>query len=453
MSTRPNLLKGCAVVACALSSAWMAHAQVSEIAVEPVAMHTGTVGSTDLTGFTTYRIYAQLTSSNDYVTAVFGSDDMPLELTTTTSFWQHPAGSAIATDLNAFLFGLFTEVAYDSWFTIGLDGAPDALGEADVDNIGIGLALANFEAGNNVLVNSSAGGSWFVLPGLLNGQPDADNRVLLGQVTTDGLIAGTFNMQVFVGGDQTNAQQATLSFSAGSGGCTDSTACNYEPTATTNDGSCTYPDFGLNCQGGCAADSDGDGVCDAFEVAGCQDDAACNFDAAATDAGTCDYPVAGYDCAGNCLADTDGDGVCDDFEVVGCQDASACNFNAAATDAGTCEFPEAGYDCAGDCLTDTDGDGVCDAFEVPGCTNELASNFDPAATDNDGSCTVDPSAYCGEGTVWDEVAGQCVADCAGAGDGGMGGFGSATFGDFDGDGAVGSSDLIAFLSAFENTYE
>ena len=32
------------------------------------------------------------------------------------------------------------------------------------------------------------------------------------------------------------------------------------------------------------------------------------------------YADAGYDCAGNCLVDMDGDGVCDEFEVGGCQD-------------------------------------------------------------------------------------------------------------------------------------
>ena len=31
-------------------------------------------------------------------------------------------------------------------------------------------------------------------------------------------------------------------------------------------------------------------------------------------------PMHGYDCDGNCLADADGDGVCDEFEVAGCQD-------------------------------------------------------------------------------------------------------------------------------------
>ena len=42
---------------------------------------------------------------------------------------------------------------------------------------------------------------------------------------------------------------------------------------------------------------------------------------------------AGYDCDNNCLADADGDGVCDEFEVVGCQDDTACNFDSSATDA------------------------------------------------------------------------------------------------------------------------
>ena len=94
--------------------------------------------------------------------------------------------------------------------------------------------------------------------------------------------------------------------------------------------SCTYADAGYDCDGVCLADADGDGVCDEFEVSGCQDAAACNYNADATDEGTVLVPMldAGYDCDGVCLADADGDGVCDEFEVSGCQDASACNYAA-----------------------------------------------------------------------------------------------------------------------------
>ena len=61
--------------------------------------------------------------------------------------------------------------------------------------------------------------------------------------------------------------------------------------------------------------------------------------------GTCDcdgnLPATGYDCDGNCLVDTDGDGTCDEFEIDGCTDTEACNFDAAATDDdGTCYYLE-----------------------------------------------------------------------------------------------------------------
>ena len=36
-----------------------------------------------------------------------------------------------------------------------------------------------------------------------------------------------------------------------------------------------------------------------------------------TDDGSCEY-ADGYDCNGICLTDTDGDGVCDEFEIEGC---------------------------------------------------------------------------------------------------------------------------------------
>ena len=62
-------------------------------------------------------------------------------------------------------------------------------------------------------------------------------------------------------------------------GCTDSTAANYDASADTDDGSCTYG------------------------VPGCTDINACNYDSLATaDDGSCNYAVAGFDCNGDCLS-------------------------------------------------------------------------------------------------------------------------------------------------------
>ena len=100
------------------------------------------------------------------------------------------------------------------------------------------------------------------------------------------------------------------------------------PHATDDDGNCTYADAGYDCAGECLVDSDGDDVCDQDEVAGCQDEAACNYEESATDEGYCHYAATNYDCDGNCLNDTDNDGVCDPLEVAGCTAPSACNYDA-----------------------------------------------------------------------------------------------------------------------------
>ena len=48
--------------------------------------------------------------------------------------------------------------------------------------------------------------------------------------------------------------------------------------------------------------------------------------------GSCVYAETYYDCDDNCLNDSDGDGVCDELEIAGCTDVSAFNYNSSATD-------------------------------------------------------------------------------------------------------------------------
>ena len=89
-----------------------------------------------------------------------------------------------------------------------------------------------------------------------------------------------------------------------------------------------------------------------------------------------------------CINDTDGDGVCDEDEIAGCTDAEACNYDETATDDNnSCTYPEAdNLNCDGSCINDADGDGVCDEDEVGGCTDAGACNYDATATDDNGSC-------------------------------------------------------------------
>jgi hypothetical protein len=185
-------------------------------------------------------------------------------------------------------------------------------------------------------------------------------------------------------------------------GCMDTDACNYNASATDATATCIFADAD-NCEA-CSGDTDGtgtvedldaddDGVCDGDEVVGCQNQAACNYDATATDAGPCDVPEGCEFCSGGAAVDgdADNDSICDINEIQGCQVATACNYNAAATDPGVpclyanptnCEACSGATNGTGTVLDlDTDNDGVCNADEVVGCQIEGATNYNPLATD------------------------------------------------------------------------
>ena len=182
-------------------------------------------------------------------------------------------------------------------------------------------------------------------------------------------------------------------------GCTDVTACNYDADATDSDNSCTYPESAfVDCQGVCLNDTDGDGVCNELEVSGCTDVSACNYNENATDSdNSCIYPQNAFvDCFGTCINDTDQDGVCNELEIAGCTDDAACNYNSLATDNdNSCTYPENEYvDCQGVCNNDVDQDGVCDELEILGCTDPSACNYNELATDDDGSCSAPGAEIC-----------------------------------------------------------
>lgn len=110
-------------------------------------------------------------------------------------------------------------------------------------------------------------------------------------------------------------------------GCTDAEACNYDPAANTDDGSCTFPEPNFDCDGNCTAGIDCEGTCggtvtlddcglcggDNTTCTGCTDPAATNYDPAALlDDGSCEFPA--------CLGDLNGDllvTVADILEMLG----------------------------------------------------------------------------------------------------------------------------------------
>ena len=400
------------------------HAQVFGIEVEVVneniGLLVGALGVTDLTGYSTTHVYATTENSDDFVSSISGDATNPTFVNTSTSFYHAALGAGVPNGINSLLFPVYPDLAYDSWVTIGLSGTPNALaGEANVSTVQStnNPWFTNFDPGGglpggNIAIDDEIGGAWYALNGDANGVAGDDLKVLIGQFTSTGDLDGQFYIQFFINGDGSNEFRDTFYYGTEPliDGCTDLEACNFNPEATNDDDSCTYPDGypdnTVDCDGLCLSDADGDGVCDPDEVPGCTDGMACNYDGAATDDdGSCSYAEPGLDCDGNCLADADGDGICDGDEVPGCTDDMACNYNSEATDEdGSCTYAEDGLDCDGNCLADADGDGICDGDEIPGCTDDTANNYDPAATDDDGSCDYACGPEWGEPTTYPSVA-------------------------------------------------
>ncbi len=171
-------------------------------------------------------------------------------------------------------------------------------------------------------------------------------------------------------------------------GCTDAGACNYDPQATTDDGSCDF----ASCSG-------------------CTDATACNYNPESTE----------------------DDGSCEFTSCAGCTDVNACNYDASATiDDGSCLELDACGVCGGDNST------------CSGCTDPEADNYDPNALVDDGSCVFTPACpedlnNDGQITVADllELLADfgCTSDCSA---------------DLNGDGATNVNDILQILAAFGN---
>ena len=311
-------------------------------------------------GLRTYRLYVTTENPTDEISAVTGySNDSPLLVNTTTEFFQFQGGGGGVTP-NAWnpMFGTlpgFEAGAYDSYVTIGLtetanlDAGETAI--SVVEDLSTDESadpwIADFEAGGNISTSNAAGGGWFVYPGYTNAVAGDDNRVLIGQFTTDGLMSGGMFVQVFPEGEQNESIEFYMNFSAPACACTDETACNFDPSALWDDGSCQdgpeYWGENITCDGDCLNDADGDYVCDEDEIEGCLNPDACNYVPAGTvtDLVDCIFPEEFLTCAGDCINDVDGDGTCDENELGGCTDATACNYDETATEEnGTCTYLE-----------------------------------------------------------------------------------------------------------------
>ena len=399
----------------------------------------------ELDGFTTYQVLFHTEHPTDFVTSVYGNSVEPLAIQTTTSFYQHFLGGQTPENVNPLLLPVYPNLAFDSWITIGLDGPANAsIGENATSTVQSPdqAWVTLFEpgggaAGGDIVMDDEVGGVWYILNGDANGLPAPDGTVLLGQFTTDGDLSGNINIQVFPQGDNTNFLKLNLPIG---GNC----------VADGTNPACTYPPGeDQDCDGTCINDADEDGICDEQEVAGCQDQNACNYNEDATDddgsclqldvcgecggdgipAGDCDCDGNQLDaldvCGGDCTADEDSDGICDDVDpCVGELDAcGVCNGPGEVYECGCADIPAGDCDCdgnqddavgvcGGDCTADLDEDGICDDVDpCVGALDECGICNGPGEV-YDCGCSDIPAEDCDCDGNQDDAVGVCGGDCA-----------------------------------------
>jgi len=215
---------------------------------------------------------------------------------------------------------------------------------------------------------------------------------------------------MYTGNGTQNGMMFWTTVVVGVPGCLDIEACNYDTSATEDDGSCIYP--GCTEMDACNFDSNAGCSDNSCLYPGCMDILACNYnEAAGCDDGSCIFADG---CVDVTACNYDSLATCDDGSCTfpdGCTDSTACNYDTLAT----CDD--------GSCLT-IDACGECGGTGVPGCTDSTACNYDTLATCDDGACTfpdgcTDPTA-CNYDTLATCDDGSCLTidacgDCGGTG--------------------------------------
>ena len=386
----------------------------------------------ELEGYTSYLIYANFTNPTDVLSAIFtdtgafGNEEEVMAINAPCGCYN-PDNSqmVIGPFVSSQLVGNpeFSLFEYDTFWTIGKmfsdepGQTPNWLSTPQVDGSNIcseALSLA-------VVFVTGSTGDWSE-----NAIAGDDLRILLARVTTCGASSIRLNAQVFISGDQENAQlffmNEELDLDSDGyyepeeecdgeldvcGVCNGPGAINECGCSAIPEGDCDCNGNQLDvvglCGGDCLEDEDGNGTCDNEEVYGCSYALAVNYEAVVTrDDGSCVFEPCGFGTVwdedsqtcildeSNCGwqpdgnadglvgvsdlldllgvygdVDMDGDGVWDSVDE--CVDATACNYEADPTE--PCAYIDVLGICGGGCEGDGDGDGICD--DVDTCVGEL----------------------------------------------------------------------------------
>lgn len=134
----------------------------------------------------TYRFYVVLANDSDQVHMVYGDVAHPLEIQSTKPFYQSPEGAAFSNQISRKRATENPQVRFDSWLTIG------GLDNYDNETTNFLIKTDEFETSGGPIRTSD--GAWFCIPGKTQTYAGVDRRVLIAQLTTEGVITGKLSI-------------------------------------------------------------------------------------------------------------------------------------------------------------------------------------------------------------------------------------------------------------------
>jgi len=181
----------------------------------------------------TFRVYAQMPTTEHSLHIVYGDEAHPLKVESTAPFYQNQYGGHSAAGVSENVFASEPAMKFDSWITLGYAN------NVSNDMWDLGVDFSTFDNGGSIMATN---GGWFLIPTDNKCQQDNSGLVLIAQFTTTGTATGTLNLQGWQGANNPwRAEGLTFSTSDfETFGCNDKLAANYNADATFNDGTCVF---------------------------------------------------------------------------------------------------------------------------------------------------------------------------------------------------------------------
>ena len=233
--------------------------------------------SIDLEDYVVYDVYAEFTNSNDELIAIYSDIE---SLGPPAMFIDAPCGCfnpelgdvLLGGNQNENLFDPFPEMEFDTYWTIDLTN-------------GESLITSNENYSSATMCSEQiTDGSVFAIPDIAP-YAGSDLKIQIAQVTTcdSFLLSACFNVFVASGTDNQDIQDYCVEVNnpfevfADLEGCTDDSACSYDPLAVYDDGTC-IPNT-LGCMDETACNYLSSAICDSGMCieSGCTDEMACNY--------------------------------------------------------------------------------------------------------------------------------------------------------------------------------